>query len=167
MSNSKKDTVLNSGKGSTGTRKLLIAASALILLSSLATFLILKSGIRKVATAEENGGWVTFPVSDFNDGQARYYSYDYQGKDINFFLLKSSDGVVRAAFDACDVCYASRKGYRQEGDFMICNNCGQRFASLRINEEKGGCNPSPLNRKLEGDLVVIAKSDLILGAGYF
>ncbi|MFC1657387.1 Fe-S-containing protein [Candidatus Moduliflexota bacterium] len=90
---------------------------------------------------------LTFPVSTFDDGQPKYYSYKGSGgRDVKFFVLKSSDGVIRAAFDACDVCYQSKKGYRQDGDFMVCNNCGQRFTSVRINEVKGGCNPAPLKR---------------------
>ena len=34
---------------------------------------------------------------------------------------------------------------------MVCNNCGQRFPSNLINEVRGGCNPSPLERTIEED----------------
>jgi len=169
MSDSKKDIVLNSGKkaGEGKTRLLLAAAAGLVLLSLAGTLLVLKYRPAQTAVTGTSGSSISFPTGDFYDGKARYYSYDYQGTEIKFFLLKSSDGVVRAAFDACDVCYPAQKGYRQEGDYMVCNNCGQRFASLRINEEKGGCNPSPLQRSLVGDMVVIAEEDLIQGASYF
>ena len=112
-------------------------------------------------------GAVRLPVSTFDDGQARWYTYPGQGKDIQFFVLKSSDGVIRAAFNACDVCYLSKKGYRQEGDEMVCNNCGQRFPSKLINEVRGGCNPSPLERTIEGDELVIQVDDILAGANYF
>jgi hypothetical protein len=46
--------------------------------------------------------------------------------------MKSADGVIRAAYDACDVCYRERKGYHQEGDDMVCNNCGRHFPSTSI-----------------------------------
>ena len=69
---------------------------------------------------------------------------------MKYFVLKSSDGTVRAAFDACDVCYAQKKGYQQEGDEMVCGNCGQRFPSAQINEVEGGCNPSPIERTVKG-----------------
>jgi hypothetical protein len=111
---------------------------------------------------------VTFAISEYQDGKAKYYSYKGPGgKTIKFFVIKSSDGVIRAAFDACDVCYQSKKGYRKEGDFMVCNNCGQRFTSVRINEVRGGCNPAPLERKVEGDNLVIAVADILTGARYF
>lgn len=112
-------------------------------------------------------GAVRLPVSTFDDGQARWYTYSGEGKEIQFFVLKSSDGVIRAAFDACDVCFPARKGYRQEGDEVVCNNCGQRFRSTLINEVRGGCNPSPLERTIEGQEVVIQIDDILAGANYF
>jgi hypothetical protein len=112
-------------------------------------------------------GAVRLPVSLFDDGKARWYTFPGHGKEIQFFVLKSNDGVVRAAFNACDVCYLSKKGYSQEGDEMVCNNCGQRFPSHRINEVRGGCNPSPLDRTIEGDEVVIQVRDILAGSSYF
>lgn len=38
---------------------------------------------------------------------------------------------------------------------MVCRNCGKRFSSVKINEVKGGCNPAPLNRKIEGETLMI------------
>jgi hypothetical protein len=106
-------------------------------------------------------GELRFPATTLADGKARFFSATLpDGKPINFFLIKSSDGVIRAAIDSCDVCYAARKGYHQEGDVLVCNNCGQRFPSIKINEVKGGCNPAPLTRTMQGDTVVIKLSDL-------
>jgi uncharacterized membrane protein len=81
--------------------------------------------------------------------------------------MKSSDGVYRAALDACDVCFASKRGYRQEGDDMVCNNCGNHFHSAQINEVKGGCNPVGLERKVNGDRLSLSAKELEDGASYF
>ena len=113
------------------------------------------------------GTKVVLNASDFADGKAKYYSVDISGKSVRFFVLKSSDGVIRSAFDACDVCYRAKKGYRQSGDLMICNNCGQQFPSVRINIEKGGCNPSPLDRTFDGDSIIITRADIEKGLMYF
>lgn len=112
-------------------------------------------------------GAVRLPVSTFDDGQARWYTYHDRGIDIQFFVLKSSDGVIRAAFNACDVCFLEKKGYRQEGDEMVCNNCGQSFASVLVNEVQGGCNPSPLARTIKGGELVIQIDDILAGAKFF
>jgi uncharacterized membrane protein len=112
-------------------------------------------------------GAVRLPVSTFDDGKARWYTYPAGQKEIEFFVLRSSDGIIRAAFNACDVCFLAKKGYRQEGDEVVCNNCEQRFPSRLINEVRGGCNPSPLERTIEGDEVVIEIDDILAGSNYF
>ncbi len=116
---------------------------------------------------EADNGAVRFPLATFDDGQARYYTYVHNGKPVEFFILKSADGVVRAAFNACDVCYPFKKGYHQEGDEVVCNNCGRRFPSNQINVVQGGCNPSPLNRSVDGDTLIIQATDIAAGLRYF
>lgn len=118
-------------------------------------------------TVEPVNGAITLPSATFADGKARFYTLRTDGKEIDFFLLKSADGVVRAAIDACDVCFPARKGYHQEGGEMVCNNCGQRFPSAKINEVKGGCNPAPLTRTIVGDNVIIQVSDILQDGGQY
>ena len=121
----------------------------------------------RYAAVQATDDVIRWPLTTFDDGQAHYYSFVDAGKPIDFFVLKSSDGVVRAAFDACDVCFGAHKGYSQQGDLMICNNCGQQFPSVKINEVRGGCNPGPLERTVEGTDLVIRSADISTGAGYF
>ena len=124
-------------------------------------------GFDKYASVDSENGVVSIPVSEVDDGEAHYYVYDNGGRDVKFFLLKSEDGVIRAAFDACDVCFGEKKGYSQDGEFMVCNNCGQRFHSARINEVQGGCNPSPLTRVIQGGNVILNVGDIAVGGRYF
>jgi uncharacterized membrane protein len=82
---------------------------------------------------------VSLPVATFADGRARFYRYATSaGREVRFFVMKSSDGVLRAAFDACDTCYRDKLGYHQEGDVMVCNKCGRTFRSVDINVLQGG-----------------------------
>ena len=110
---------------------------------------------------------VALPVNLFDDGKARHYEYQDAKTYVRYFVMKSSDGVIRAAFDACDVCWKAGKGYFQEGDFMVCRNCGRRFESIKVNEVQGGCNPAPLNRRIRGNQVVIDIQDIVGGKNYF
>lgn len=112
-------------------------------------------------------GKIQIPIKDVNDGKAHYYQYKNGGSTVKFFVVKSSDGTIRAAFDACDVCFPAKKGYSQDGDFMVCNNCGRKFHSSRINVEKGGCNPAPLIREVAGKHLVINVADVIPGSRFF
>ena len=141
-----------------------------VVIAALVTYSFVFSGkslegkIQSINVSHED---VKIPLAKVNDGTARFFHYSIGGKDIKFFVLKSSDGVIRAAFDTCDVCYPEKEGYRQEGDFMVCNNCGQRFESVLINVRKGGCNPVPLDRTVEGSNLVIKVADIQRGAFYF
>jgi uncharacterized membrane protein len=110
---------------------------------------------KRVAGAE-----IRIPASEIGS-TAKFFEYPTPGnKVVRFFVIKSSDGVYRAAADACDVCYRSKLGYYQDGDDMVCRNCGQRFASRNVNLLTGGCNPSGVPVHLEGDKLVIAAADL-------
>lgn len=122
------------------------------------------SGYNSVKSAD---GEVRIALDSVDNGEAHFFTYTSDRGEINFFVVKSVDGVMRAAFDACDVCYKSKQGYRQEGQFMVCNNCGQQFRTDLVNEVKGGCNPAPLHRRIEGKQLVISNDDLIKGAWYF
>jgi uncharacterized membrane protein len=114
-----------------------------------------------------NDGTIKLPVKQFDDFKAKYFQYQFKDKNVLFFAVKSSDGVIRAAFDSCDVCFREKKGYRQEGNIMVCNNCGQQFPTERINVEMGGCNPAPLNRKIEQGQLVLNVADVYTGAAFF
>lgn len=121
------------------------------------------------ATQTVRNGLITHATNLFEDGQARHFKFDDAagGTTITYFILKSTDGVIRAAFDACDVCWAEGKGYVQDGTDMVCQNCGRRFESVKVNEVQGGCNPAPLLRTIEGDRVVIRADDLKEGRRFF
>ena len=99
---------------------------------------------------------------------AKFFDYKLSdNKPVRFFVIKSSDGVYRAALDACDTCYHAKKGYHQQGDDMICNNCGLHFHSSQINEVHGGCNPVSLPRTIDGNQLVIKASELETRGRYF
>lgn len=124
-------------------------------------------GRSAAATRSADGSKLTIPLAQVSDGQACFFTHKGQNSEIKFFVVKSKDGKLRTAFDTCDVCYKAKKGYRQEGDAMICNNCNQSFATDRIGDVSGGCNPAPLAATVAGDRIEIAVADLAKGAWYF
>lgn len=106
--------------------------------------------------------FMTISLSDITDN-ARWYEYDLGSSKIKFFAVKATDGTIKTGFDACDVCYTEKKGYRQEGDYMVCKNCGNRYPIDGLgteNKTPGGCWPGYLSNVIEGDNILIKKSDL-------
>ena len=145
---------------------LLIVLSLLVTASALVGWLGIP-GTSEQKSVSANAGKVSIPIAELNDGQAHFYSYRGQAVKIPFFVIKGKDGTLRAAFDACDVCYKEKKGYEQKGEQMICKNCNMAFPVAKIGTVSGGCNPSPLKTSLTGATLEIAVSDLEAGARYF
>src|SRR5512139_885955 len=121
----------------------------------------------KAAGVVETADQVKIPLKALDSGKAIFLETESEGRKLYYFALKSSDGTYRAALDACDVCFRMNRGYRQEGDLMVCNNCGQTFPSNRIGEVKGGCNPHPLANRIEGGQRVIRNADVLAAKDYF
>ncbi|MAG08463.1 hypothetical protein CMO89_03245 [Candidatus Woesearchaeota archaeon] len=96
------------------------------------------------------------------------YSFDAGGVRVKYFVVKGTDGNVRTAFDACDVCGGSQ-GYSQRGSDVVCNKCSRNFKINALGSENlgGGCWPSFLEHKIEGNNVLIKKSDIVAGAFRF
>jgi uncharacterized membrane protein len=121
----------------------------------------------KAGGVVETSDAVRIPLKTLDSGKALFLSMESEGRQLYYFALKSPDGKYRAALDTCDVCFRTNRGYRQEGDQMVCNNCGQKFACDKIGEVKGGCNPHPLAHKEEAGVMVIRKADIVAGKEYF
>ncbi|MDR0828459.1 MAG: DUF2318 domain-containing protein [Desulfovibrio sp.] len=117
--------------------------------------------------ARAKDGVVTLDVSGISPANARNYIYREGQNSIKFFLVRDSGGVVRAALDACDVCWKEGRGYQPKDGAMVCLNCGQRFPLSRIGIIKGGCNPHPLKFDLKDNTVSIESSELLSGAQFF
>lgn len=137
----------------------------LVALAGIAAYVVmtsLKSDSGSPSVAATESGDIRIPVADLKNGIAKFFNYTSRAsnKNVRFFVMRSSDGVYRAALDACDVCYHSKKGYKQDGDDMVCQNCGLRFHSTLINQAAGGCNPIGIDRAIEGEYVVIKARDL-------
>ncbi|MCU0562928.1 MAG: DUF2318 domain-containing protein [Desulfobacterales bacterium] len=158
------------GTSSRGRKPLLAAAAAAVLLAAAAAgyFAFGPTSSLPVATGvAATGDLVAIPVATFDDGKAHYFEHRHGDLTIRYFAIKSADGVIRAAFDACDVCWRAGKGYAQDGAYLICRNCGMRFHSTQVNDVKGGCNPAPLERRVENGKLLIRVNDIAAGKGYF
>lgn len=93
--------------------------------------------------------------------QVAFIDYDSNGTAMQVMLYKNADGTVHGALNTCQVCAGSPYAYfEQEGNEVVCQNCGNHFAVDAIGDVHGGCNPVPLEHSENGDQVLIDTSVL-------
>jgi Predicted membrane protein len=89
-----------------------------------------------------------------------FYPYESNGTKMEVIAVKASDGTIRTAFNTCQVCYSSGRGYyKLEGNALVCQNCGNRFTADQVEQQKGGCNPVGITKeyKTETDGTITLK----------
>ena len=110
---------------------------------------------------------IAIPLNEITE-TAQKYEFDAGGTLVRYFVVKASDGQIRTAFDACDVCGGS-KGYIQQGQDIKCVNCGRVFSidGLGTKNKGYGCWPSFLSHFIEEGNVIISKTELAQGKHRF
>tara|TARA_Y100000310_G_scaffold238339_1_gene241712 strand:- start:58 stop:516 length:459 start_codon:yes stop_codon:yes gene_type:complete len=113
------------------------------------------------------GETIAIPLNTITS-QVQKFDYDADGTIVTYFAVKGSDGEVRTAFDACDVC-GGYKGYTQKGNDIECDNCGRVFSidGLGTKNKGYGCWPSYLSHDIKNGNVIISKKELAAGSHRF
>lgn len=102
---------------------------------------------------------------------ATFIPYKANGTNMEVIAVKAPDGTVRTAFNTCQVCFDSGRGYyKQQGDELVCQNCGNRFKISQVERVKNGCNPVPVSegdKTDNGTTITISKDFLAQNAPLF
>jgi uncharacterized membrane protein len=109
-------------------------------------------------------------IADITEN-ATFYPVDIEGTRLEALAVKAPDGTIRTAFNTCQICYASGRGfYKQQGTVLVCQNCGNRFRMSQVEVRSGGCNPIPIfpaNKTVAKDTITISKDFLIEAKAIF
>lgn len=154
----------------------LVISAALIVFGVTAIILSKQSNSQKVAagtttTAQlSTEGDLVIPISGISK-TATFYPVTVDGTKLEVLAVKALDGTIRTAFNTCQVCYDSGRGYyKQDGDILVCQNCGNRFPLSAVEVEKGGCNPVPIfaeNKTIDTTTITIHADYLKLATQIF
>ena len=99
----------------------------------------------------EKGDSLVIKTEDLSE-DAEFYPVEVDGTEMEVIAVKDAKGTIRTAFNTCQICYDSGNGYyKQEGDKLVCQNCGNSFTMDQVGNTSGGCNPWPI---LEDDKTV-------------
>lgn len=109
-------------------------------------------------------GAVTLDVGDLTNGGVRFYRFlNRANQEIDFFVGRDTAGTVQVAFDASEVCMKKRRGFRHEGEWMVCNFCDKAFRLREVNADAGGCAPVALKHRVDGTKLLLTENDLLTG----
>ena len=113
-------------------------------------------------------GQVRLRVGDLGAGDIRFYRFLNAGnQEIKFFVARDRNSDLQVAFDANEICYKSKRGYKPSGDWVVCNKCDKSFRIEEINAGGGGCKPVPVKFAQVGDEVLLEEGDILVGWRYF
>ena len=102
-------------------------------------------------------GNVVIDVSRLPSEIPEFFTHHYQGKKISFFVVKTNNTVL-SFFDACVRCYAQRKGYRFEGEYVVCRACNTKYPVSEIGKGFGSCYPIRLPGNVQNGKYYISRS---------
>lgn len=136
-------------------KKVLIFGGIIILLIVAFIVITLNPGKKDNTAAADNtattSGDLKILKSEVSQ-TARFYPYKAGKMNMEVLAVKASDGTIRTAFNTCQVCFDSGRGYyKQEGNELVCQNCGNRFKLDQVEKIKGGCNPVPIMKENKTD----------------
>lgn len=116
----------------------------------------------------EQDGQVKINVADLKPQEVRFYRFLNRGnQEVHFFVGRDGAGTVQVAFDANETCAKLKRGYRHDGEWVICKKCEKSFRLAEVNAGGGGCKPIPLEHRVEGGQLLIAEADVLKGWGLF
>jgi uncharacterized membrane protein len=106
---------------------------------------------------------LVIPVAEVTEA-ARFYPVEIEGTTLEVIAVEAADGTIRTAFNTCQVCYDSGRGYyKQDGGALVCQNCGNRFLPDQVELQSGGCNPVPIfpeNKTVSDESITISEEFL-------
>ena len=134
-----------------------------------------KEGNKNEGKAKENvvvleGKGLVIPINEITN-EASYYPVEVDGVGLEVLAIKATDGTIRTAFNTCQICYSSGRGYyEQDGDVLVCQNCKNRFSPDEVEVTRGGCNPVPIfseDKTVDDTNITISNAFLKEATGIF
>lgn len=103
-------------------------------------------------------GFVSVPITDVQDGHLHRYSYRTKnGTTVRFIIIRKGGNAYGVGLDACEICGPT--GYIERDDQVVCKLCDVVMNKATIGMP-GGCNPIPLEYKVEGGNIRISEETL-------
>lgn len=116
----------------------------------------------------EAGDSFVIPISELKN-DVKFYSLNYNGANVEILAAIDKNGNPKVTLNTCQNCMGSPKAFFvQEGDSVVCQNCGIGHQIETIGTAKRGCNPIPIDSLVIDDKnISFDKNELLSNAGLF
>lgn len=116
----------------------------------------------------DESGQVRIDVSTLAPLDVRFYRFLNAGnQEVEFLVGRDGEGVIQVGFNSNDNHYKTRRGFSYQDGWIVDNKCETTTRLSAINRGGGGCKPTALAHRLEGDILVLEESDILTGWRYF
>lgn len=113
-------------------------------------------------------GGIRIPLSTVADGGVHFFTFEHDGKNVNFLVRSDGQGELHTHLDACYACYRYKEGFVVEGPNLVCIACRLEYAiSDEVWDYIGACAPISIHSSLDGDQLVIDQTVIERAARYF
>jgi uncharacterized membrane protein len=114
--------------------------------------------------APDGRGEVRIATQDLEPLQMRFFRFLNSGnQEVKFFVGRDPGGHLQVAFDANETCAKTKRGYRHDGEWVVCNKCDKAFRLTEVNAGGGGCKPVPLPFRESKSEILLAEADILKG----
>ena len=141
-------------------KKISVITAAFLLVGTILSAQSAEQNIRKPVIADRD---LVIQIAEITEN-ALFFPVDIDGVRMEVLAVKAPDGTIRTAFNTCQVCYASGRGYFvQSNTVLVCQNCGRRFRMSQVEQQAGGCNPVPIfpaNKIVTTKTIIVSKEYL-------
>ncbi len=104
--------------------------------------------------AAQKGQNIIIDTTNLEPGVPTFYTYHFQGKNINYFVL-NIQGRVNSFLDACASCYSHKQGYRCDDGSIVCRHCDMKFSVYNLKKGLGSCFPIKIEGRMENGKYLI------------
>ncbi len=114
---------------------------------------------------QASAGWVDVDLETVKDGHLHRFVYHAStGENVRYIVILKGGSAYGVGLDACEICGAT--GYYERDNQVICKLCDVQMNKATIGT-KGGCNPIPVEYRIEEGKLKIPQAELEKNAKIF
>src|SRR5262249_49056926 len=103
---------------------LVLAFVAAVVVAKMAYEGDLRGGSHYERVTPQADGTMSLDLTGLGPDQVRFFHFlNRSNQEVYFFVARDAKGVVQVAFDASETCAKTKRGFRHDKEWVVCNKC--------------------------------------------